>query len=109
VLPGACPSQRLQHRAPRFPLVFSYGNTASRTYPARGRRKLPPPPGNAHKREVEDPALAANPRLFPLSPYVPCPACHAGGRGFESRLSRKDPCKAASFVAYLGAIDRRPL
>src|SRR5881398_2771217 len=39
---------------------------------------------------------------------VRTPACHAGGRGFESRRSRKSPYKSASFVAGFGAIDRRP-
>jgi hypothetical protein len=35
----------------------------------------------------EGPAHAGNPRLSPLSPEPPRPACHAGGRGFESRRS----------------------
>jgi hypothetical protein len=39
---------------------------------------------------------------------VPDSACHAGGRGFESRRSRKNTCKSAPSVAGLGAQDRRP-
>jgi hypothetical protein len=34
------------------------------------------------------------------SPYA---ACHAGGRGFESRRSRKNPCKSAYCVVSLEA------
>ncbi len=36
------------------------------------------------------------------------PACHAGGRGFESRRSRK-VLQIGMFVAALGVIDRRLL
>jgi hypothetical protein len=42
----------------------------------------------AATRRSESPAVAGNPRLSPLSPEAPRPACHAGGRGFESLRSR---------------------
>ena len=41
-------------------------------------RTTPPIPAT---REAESPALGGNPRLSPLSPEAPRPACHAGGRG----------------------------
>src|SRR5262249_18214601 len=39
---------------------------------------------------AERPALAGNPRRSPAIPQAPRPACHAGGRGFESRHSRSE-------------------
>jgi hypothetical protein len=48
-------------------------------------RRSPRIPARGPKKR---PALAANARLSPLSPGPPRPACHAGGRGFESRRSR---------------------
>jgi hypothetical protein len=46
---------------------------SSRPYPA-----IPATPVS------KDPAHGGNPRLSPLNPQAPRPACHAGGRGFES-------------------------
>ena len=48
----------------------------------RGRRR------RAAKQRTQSPALAADPRSVPASPTPARPACHAGGRGFESRRSR---------------------
>ena len=48
-----------------------------------------PHPANSRIDRAQSPAYAANPRLFPLSPELSRPACHAEGRGFESRRSRK--------------------
>ncbi len=46
---AACYLPGVQHS----PLVFSYGNGASRIYPAGGRRKLPPAPANPRNGRVE--------------------------------------------------------
>jgi hypothetical protein len=51
----------------------------------------------------KDPAHGGNPRTSPPRPEAARPACHAGGRGFESRRSRRKTCKSASSVAGAGA------
>ena len=77
------------HMIPRLSRsVCHMGNYSSRADPARGSRKPPPAPANSRNDRGAKPADAANPRVCPLSPEAPRPACHAGGRGFESRRSR---------------------
>jgi hypothetical protein len=90
--PAAFSSWTTKHPA----LIPQEAAASSRLHPP-----IPVSPGS------ESPAHAGNPRLSPLRPEVPRPACHAGGRGFESRRSRKKSCKWASFVADSGAVDRR--
>src|SRR5438105_4560384 len=49
------------------------------------------------------PANRALPGLRVEDRVCPFVACHAGGRGFESRRSRKNPCKPACCVVSLDA------
>jgi len=105
------PPRRPQPRLAPFPVT---SRTATRwtcrrltTIPARclfrqfriphiSRRRPSEAPAHTrqspHHRAREGPALAGNPRLLPPSPEPPRPACHAGGRGFESRRSRLLKC-----------------
>jgi hypothetical protein len=55
-------------------------------------------PVTAGSPAEEMPALAGNSRSEPVVAVGPVPVCHAGGRGFESRCSRKTPCKLACCV-----------
>ena len=89
-------SWRRQRRNPaRHPAAFAMEATS---YPAliphEGAGTSRPYPLIAATRRAECPARAANPRLSPLNPEASCPACHAGGRGFESRRSRPSSAKA---------------
>ena len=52
------------------------------------------------------PALASDSGLEPAVPVELVPACHAGGRGFESSRSRKSTWKLACCVVSLGAGSR---
>jgi hypothetical protein len=74
-----------------FPGVCSEGNDASRAHPAGGPRNSRPAPRIPATARLESPAHGPNPRPCPLSPEAPRPACHAGGRGFESSRSRNIP------------------
>ena len=65
--------------------------------------------GTSVSGSVEVPAIRAVPGPAVEDRGSPRAACHAGGRGFESRRSRKSTCKSASFVARAGANDRRLL
>ena len=74
-------------------VLFSFSATAYPAYIPRDVagtfRRYPAIPAKAR---TQSPALAGNPRLSPPSPELPRPACHAGGRGFESRRSRLLKC-----------------
>jgi hypothetical protein len=55
-------------------------------------------PVAAGSRGREAPAVAGNSGSEPVAARCAVPACHAGGRGLESRRSRKIPCKLAYCV-----------
>jgi hypothetical protein len=80
---GDGPTKTCAHPAVRYA-----GNTSSRAHPARGRRKLPPA-ANPRNAGVGKACSRRESPPIPLSAEAPRPACHAGGRGFESRRSRR--------------------
>jgi hypothetical protein len=57
--------------------------------------RLAQPCGAGLTPRSKGPANEAVQRSSSPSVVVPDSACHAGGRGFESRRSRKSPCKSA--------------
>jgi hypothetical protein len=63
--------------------------------------------GSAPMRKV--PANEAVRRRSSSDVAAPDSACHAGGRRFESRRSRKSPAKSAVSVDCSGVVDRRLL
>ena len=85
----------------RFPLASGSSvsfSSSTTIYPAciprdvaGSFRRYPAIPAKAR---TQSPALAGNPRFSPPRPELPRPACHAGGRGFESRRSRKRPASS---------------
>ena len=99
----APPAEHLEHQATnasRIHLIVCALQTT--THPAlilceaprdaRRHRRIPA------TQESESPANDRNPRLIPPSPQAPRPACHAGGRGFESRRSRLEtPLQISNF------------
>jgi hypothetical protein len=88
---------RAQHPA-HLPLVTTRATKHPALIPhevpagARKRRAIPA------KRGAKRPARAGNPRLSPPRPEASRPACHAGGRGFESRRSRKLPANQHMYL-----------
>src|SRR6266571_5510590 len=98
------PSRRLHtQRPPHAPLVTTrtteHPALIPHEVPAGARRRTAIPARPSMKR----PARAGNPRLSPPRAEATRPACHAGGRGFESRRSRKNRCKLAYCVVGSGA------
>jgi hypothetical protein len=88
-VPPAAIQSRQGRVIERDPVLFA---TLATTHPALIRQEVPGSSRTAPQipatPEAESPALGGNPRLSPVSPEAPRPACHAGGRGFESRRSR---------------------
>jgi hypothetical protein len=68
--------------------------------------RLAQPCGAALTPELKRPANVAVQRRSSPGVVAPDSACHAGGRGFESRRSRKSPCKPPSCVVRLDGESR---
>jgi hypothetical protein len=65
--------------------------------------RLAQPCGAGLTPELKGPANVAVQRRSSPGVVAPDAACHAGGRGFESRRSRKNTCKLACSVVGLDA------
>ena len=72
------------------PFVRHSANATSRADPARGSGKPPSAPANPRNDRSARPCLRRKSPRIPAQPGAPRPACHAGGRGFESRRSRRE-------------------
>jgi len=90
----------------QIPIVSQRDNGASRAHPAGSRRRLPQAPAKPARRRFESPARPGNPRRSPPKPARPRPACHAGGRGFESRRSRLAKCLQIGTKCCLSGLGR---
>ncbi len=95
----ARPNAGKQRKNPRYGFFVYRDHPASphrqRSIPRTSRRRSPEAPAGARQspqaRVAKSPAHAGNPRPLPAQPGITKTACHAGGRGFESRRSRKRP------------------
>jgi hypothetical protein len=70
-----------------------HGVSSSLCAARRRARRSPRPAGHSPRSSRKCPAPAGNSVSQPAVAGCPVPACHAGGRGFESRRSRKSPAK----------------
>src|SRR6266516_7228249 len=99
-------------RSAQLSLVVSEDNHTSRAHPAGGRRKLRPVPGNPRNDLLKGPLTAEIPaysRSGRKRHDRPVTLEVAGSSPAAPVQSHQMPCKSASFVAIIGANDRRPL
>jgi hypothetical protein len=73
VLSGTTPRLVSNAGIAQLPLVFSYGNDASRTYPAGDRRKLPRAHANPRNATVKETRSRRQSPRSALSPEAPRP------------------------------------
>jgi hypothetical protein len=100
---GLARSPRSEPRHPaHIPLRFALFAIQATTHPALI-------PHEAATAGSKRPAHGGNPRLSPLRPQAPRPACHAGGRGFESRRSRSTKPLQTSTLSCLLRRDKPSL